>query len=220
MNPIQRDGMEYEMTVFMDIDLSHLASASKDRTGLFDGQVFKPNTETGRKLLAWLESGVSQEAVQAGSGFGSATPIGQVPAGGNGKGTGELGSRQEKFGFTTVGANGVVTEMPELNSTAGREVTGSKTVGQGAEVIDFPPAGPIVAQSPGSEAWEALYGSAGKEAAKSSQAATRGQGKGKGKAQEPKTPASNHQEDDPFWSSLDTLTPPPAKAAGSKRRLF
>ena len=220
MNPIQRDGMEYEMTVFMDIDLSHLASASKDRTGLFDGQVFKPNREMGRKLLAWLESGVPQEAVQAGSGFGSLAPVGQVPAGGNGEDTGKLGSQQEKLGFTTAGSNGVATEMPERNSTAGSAVTGSKTVGQKAEVIDFPPAGPIVAQGPGSEAWEALYGGTGKEAAKSNQAAARSQGKGKGKAQEMKPPASSHQEDDPFWSSLENLTPPPAKAAGGKRRFF
>jgi hypothetical protein len=58
MNPIQRDGMEYEFTVFMDLDLSHTASASKDRTMLFDGQVFKPTPETGRMLKEWLEAGV------------------------------------------------------------------------------------------------------------------------------------------------------------------
>lgn len=57
MNPIQRDGMEYEFTVFMDLDISHLASAGKDRTGLFDGQVFKPSAQTGQRLLQWLESG-------------------------------------------------------------------------------------------------------------------------------------------------------------------
>lgn len=57
MNPIQRDGMEYEFTVFMDLDLSHTASASKDRTTLFDGQVFKPTPETGEMLKEWLESG-------------------------------------------------------------------------------------------------------------------------------------------------------------------
>lgn len=57
MNPIQRDGMEYEFTVFMDLDLSHTASASKDRTSLFDGQVFKPTPEIGEMLKEWLESG-------------------------------------------------------------------------------------------------------------------------------------------------------------------
>jgi len=41
MSPIQRDGMEYEFTVFMDIDQNHTASSTKDRTG--------------RMLMEWLE---------------------------------------------------------------------------------------------------------------------------------------------------------------------
>jgi hypothetical protein len=57
MSPIQRDGMEYEFTVFMDLDLHHTATATKDRTTLFDGQYFVPTIETGKTLLAWLEGG-------------------------------------------------------------------------------------------------------------------------------------------------------------------
>lgn len=59
--PIQRDGMEYEFTVMLDLSHNHYASASKDRTGLFDGQAFKPGIETGNKLLEWLETGVDPE---------------------------------------------------------------------------------------------------------------------------------------------------------------
>lgn len=59
--PIQRDGMEYEFTVMLDVSIQHVASASKDRTGLFDGQYFKPSIETGQKLLEWLETGVDPE---------------------------------------------------------------------------------------------------------------------------------------------------------------
>ena len=55
MSPIQRDGMEYEFTVFMDIDQNHIASSTKDRTTLFDGQYFKPSTQTGKVLMEWLE---------------------------------------------------------------------------------------------------------------------------------------------------------------------
>jgi hypothetical protein len=54
MAPVQRDGMEYEFTVFLDLSIEHIAMTSKDRTGMFDGQYFKPNVETGQKLLAWL----------------------------------------------------------------------------------------------------------------------------------------------------------------------
>jgi len=57
MNPIQRDGMEYEFTLFLDLDLDHVASAGKDRTSLFDGKFFKPTTETGKSLIRWLEEG-------------------------------------------------------------------------------------------------------------------------------------------------------------------
>lgn len=57
MAPIQRDGMEYEFTVMLDIDMSHQSIATKDRTQLFDGQIFKITQETGRRLLEWLEDG-------------------------------------------------------------------------------------------------------------------------------------------------------------------
>lgn len=37
--PIQRDGMEYEFSVMFEVQMDHRASASKDRTGLFDGRL-------------------------------------------------------------------------------------------------------------------------------------------------------------------------------------
>lgn len=57
MAPVQRDGMEYEFTVMLDIDMSHVASASKDRTSLFDGRLFKISQATGKELLTWLDTG-------------------------------------------------------------------------------------------------------------------------------------------------------------------
>ncbi len=57
MAPVQREGMEYEFTVMLDVDMHHVASASKDRTSLFDGRFFKISQETGTELLAWLETG-------------------------------------------------------------------------------------------------------------------------------------------------------------------
>jgi hypothetical protein len=55
--PVQRDGMEYEFSIMFDIDMAHVASASKDRTSLFDGRYFKVSKETGVELHKWLESG-------------------------------------------------------------------------------------------------------------------------------------------------------------------
>lgn len=55
MAPIQRDGMEYEFTTFFDLDMSHQAEASKDRTGMFDGKLFKINEGTGEVFKSWLD---------------------------------------------------------------------------------------------------------------------------------------------------------------------
>lgn len=58
MAPIQRDQLEYEFTLVLDIDMSHQAVSSKDRTGLFDGKLFTPSAETGKTLWQWLSSGI------------------------------------------------------------------------------------------------------------------------------------------------------------------
>jgi len=55
MAPVMRDGFEYEMTVCLDLDHNHVASASKDRTRLFDGLFFTPTIDTGKKMMAWIE---------------------------------------------------------------------------------------------------------------------------------------------------------------------
>lgn len=61
MAPIQRDGMEYEFTIVLDIDASHQATVSKDRTGIFsgglNGLVGVLTTEHGRKIQEWREGG-------------------------------------------------------------------------------------------------------------------------------------------------------------------
>jgi hypothetical protein len=58
LQPVQRDGLEYEFTVVMDIDADHKATASKDRTKLFAGWCDEITPRTGQKLRDWLESGV------------------------------------------------------------------------------------------------------------------------------------------------------------------
>ncbi|MCX8018843.1 MAG: hypothetical protein N2690_13260, partial [Rhodocyclaceae bacterium] len=64
MAPAQRDGFEYEFTTVLELSLDgHLASVSKDRTGLFDGRDPAPlSPETGRMLLEWLISGAPPRA--------------------------------------------------------------------------------------------------------------------------------------------------------------
>lgn len=65
LSPIQREGMDYEFTVVLDIDKeSHLYTSSKDRTQLFEGKHTKLTVETGVQLLNWLEDGRSIEEVE------------------------------------------------------------------------------------------------------------------------------------------------------------
>ncbi|ADJ29868.1 AAA family ATPase [Nitrosococcus watsonii] len=66
LSPVQREGMEYEFTVVFDLSVDgHIATASKDRTHLFDGKHWVPTIETGEVLKEWLESGKDpQEASQ------------------------------------------------------------------------------------------------------------------------------------------------------------
>ncbi len=61
-----RTGFEYELTVnFELINDKHLASASKDRTGLFMNKPeFIVNSATGRRLLEWCNEGISLEAIE------------------------------------------------------------------------------------------------------------------------------------------------------------
>lgn len=55
--PVQRDDVEYEFDIVLDIARSHIATASKDVTFLDKyGEIITP--ELGRQLKAWLDDGV------------------------------------------------------------------------------------------------------------------------------------------------------------------
>lgn len=63
---ITRDGMDYEFTLVLDIELKHLAKASKDRTGLFMDQPEEVITPAhGRKILEWCNSGISVDKIKS-----------------------------------------------------------------------------------------------------------------------------------------------------------
>jgi hypothetical protein len=57
---ITRDGMDYEFTVVFDLDIKHMAKASKDRTGLFMDKPEEVITAAyGKKILEWCNAGLS-----------------------------------------------------------------------------------------------------------------------------------------------------------------
>jgi hypothetical protein len=62
MAPITRESFDYEVTTMLDLSIeAHLATVSKDRTGLFDkvdGIPILLTEETGKMILDWLNEGV------------------------------------------------------------------------------------------------------------------------------------------------------------------
>lgn len=59
LKSIQRDGLDYELTIVFEIDIKHHAVATKDRTELFTGKTeFKISVETGREILEWCKKGI------------------------------------------------------------------------------------------------------------------------------------------------------------------
>lgn len=61
----QREGTDYEFGIIFDIEISHLATASKDRTGLYAARgPFMITPETGRELLRWANSGEAPALAQ------------------------------------------------------------------------------------------------------------------------------------------------------------
>jgi hypothetical protein len=61
MAPIMRDGIEYEFTTVLDVDMSHQASASKDRTGMFTDKIFQVTEDTGKMIAKWLSTAYAPE---------------------------------------------------------------------------------------------------------------------------------------------------------------
>lgn len=62
--PITRDGWEYEVTVNFDIDNSHYATTSKDRTNLFiDETPFQITEATGEMIKKWCDSGEAGDEI-------------------------------------------------------------------------------------------------------------------------------------------------------------
>ncbi|HRQ17733.1 MAG TPA: AAA family ATPase [Agriterribacter sp.] len=62
LKEVTRESYEYELTVNLQLDTAHQATASKDRTGLFMGKPeFIPSEDTGRMIADWCEIGIDPE---------------------------------------------------------------------------------------------------------------------------------------------------------------
>lgn len=63
LKEITREGFEYELTLNFELSINHLATAGKDRTGLYmDQPEFKIDEVVGQVLLEWANEGVESAA--------------------------------------------------------------------------------------------------------------------------------------------------------------
>lgn len=66
LKSIQKDGLDYEFTIVLDIDIKHFAVSSKDRTGLFGARPpFKITVETGKQIMEWCKAEISVDKLKA-----------------------------------------------------------------------------------------------------------------------------------------------------------
>ena len=56
-----RDGAEFDFSAVLTLDQEHVATATKDRTGLFDGKYFTITPETGKEIYQWLSTGAPEK---------------------------------------------------------------------------------------------------------------------------------------------------------------
>jgi hypothetical protein len=64
LREITREGFEYELTINLEMDTRHHATASKDRTNLFMGKAaFVPSEKTGELIAQWCEQGEEEFSV-------------------------------------------------------------------------------------------------------------------------------------------------------------
>src|SRR5215212_4077820 len=58
MKGVTREGMDYEFTLVLEIDITNNAVATKDRTSVFKGKPsFIITPETGKTILKWCNTG-------------------------------------------------------------------------------------------------------------------------------------------------------------------
>lgn len=65
LQPVQRDGLEYEFTVVGDINLEHQMVVTKTRCSeLADAVIEKPSAKLGEMLVEWLDTGVVPDVAE------------------------------------------------------------------------------------------------------------------------------------------------------------
>ena len=62
---VTREGMDYELTLVLELDIKHNARSTKDRTGMFDKSPdFTITEKTGEKILKWCNQTITMDEVK------------------------------------------------------------------------------------------------------------------------------------------------------------
>lgn len=124
MKPQFRKGLDYEMTIVFSLEQNHTATITKSRINTFPvNEIILPTFDTGKKLLAWLESGEAPVCTDCGKeveGFGNMSAE-QVAA-----------ATQRKYGRTLCVNCGAKAKELSYNELSGKEPIADPLAG-GAE---------------------------------------------------------------------------------------
>lgn len=79
LRAIQRNGLEYDFTLVFDLNMKNLATASKDRTGLFSQAAeINISVDTGRTIFNWCNSGANINADDVTSRINTCKSVGEL----------------------------------------------------------------------------------------------------------------------------------------------
>lgn len=62
--PVFREGIEYEFSIFFDLNQDHYARATKDRANMFRDEIFMIDEKTGERIMKWLNEGKDDPQIQ------------------------------------------------------------------------------------------------------------------------------------------------------------
>jgi len=125
--PIQREGIEYEFTIYIEVSQEHVAIATKDRTNIFDGKCFVPSEETGKLLVKWLTQAPEIDSKQSEINITKFTNSNHIDA--NNSGSDKANIRQNIYNSKILTINDIAKViMPELKQAFSRNGLTSKQI--------------------------------------------------------------------------------------------
>lgn len=134
--PVQRDGFDYEFTLVFDVQQNHFATASKDRTGIFNGLTVNiASPETATSIREWLDRGTlvqeSHQPAGAPATQQTAQSATQPPPAEHSQPQSQVG--QLKF----IAPNGLITVIKGVKEIAAQPAEGQRGASKTYMIVNF-----------------------------------------------------------------------------------